>query len=157
MSLSTLSAKYTDSLSLYALHSALKNIKSNSPETHPTREYKDSGFCIWVSCALPFPQGDPSINTPVSSRQWQEGGGYLREFQGNGLQVNITFYSGSVPRAQRLFGAVSLQKSRCTHRLQDVVMVTTLHAPIHGLLSVTRMAYHYSRRFPDQVTWCNVV
>lgn len=77
---------------------------------------------------------------PSYQQKWQEGGEYLRELQGNGLQVNITFDSGSVPRAQRLFGAVSLQKSRCTHGLQDVVMVTTLHAPVHGLLSVTRMA-----------------
>lgn len=54
--------------------------------------------------------------------------------------MNITFNTGSVPRPQRLFRAVSLQKSRRAHRLQDVVMISTLLALVHGLLSVTRMA-----------------
>ena len=54
--------------------------------------------------------------------------------------MNIAFDPGSVPRPQRLFGAVSLQESRCAHRLQDVVMIAALHALVHGLLSVTRMS-----------------
>lgn len=72
-----------------------------------------------------------------SINHWEERE-YLREFQGDGLQMNIALDPGTVPRPQRLFGAVSLQKSRRAHRLQDVVMIAALHALVHGLLSVTR-------------------
>jgi hypothetical protein len=61
---------------------------------------------------------------------------YLRERQGNGLQLNVTFNSGTVPGPQGLLGTVSLQESRGTHRLQDVVVTATVRAPGHGFLHV---------------------
>lgn len=75
---------------------------------------------------------------PAGSTETTRTSEYLGEFQGDGLQLDITLDTGTVPRPQRLLGAVSLQKSRCTHGLQDVVMIATLHALVHGLLSITR-------------------
>jgi len=103
---------------------------------------------VLVSQALSFPLGcceeyqDPSITVLPSPSYWSHRESishwvereYLREFQGDGLQMNIALDPGSVPRPQRLFGAISLQKSGCTHGLQDVVMIAALHALVHGLL-----------------------
>lgn len=66
---------------------------------------------------------------------------YLRQLQGNGLQLNITFNPRAVPRPQRLLGAVPFQEGRCTHGLQDVVVTTTLHASGHGLLGHKNMGF----------------
>lgn len=54
--------------------------------------------------------------------------------------MNVALDPRAVPRPQGLFGAVSLQESRCAHGLQDVVMRAALHALVHGLLWVTRMS-----------------
>lgn len=112
---------------------------------------------LWAQlCVLPFLLGDvkycsasthmlihPSSESDGESIDHQGKRGYLREFQGDGLQLDVAFKTGSVPRPQRLFAAVSPQKGRGADRLQDVVMIAALHALAHGLLRVTRTSLSF--------------